>query len=191
MNLSDIPLPTKYPTDHAWLNAISLILGQTLNSYMAKTLHSQYWHRMLTSLLNWHESLPDWCDPFSRAEALPGENFPRIFMLSDCHGMELRGISVSKTCIDQRLASTRHYYIVALYLLGHAASALDFAELKMAEPIAEAETKQDFLEWLEEHTVGRRTTGDHSSPKPLHQDHWLACTKDDYGVGGQLANRAA
>ncbi|KAL2134550.1 hypothetical protein VTI74DRAFT_11522 [Chaetomium olivicolor] len=135
MDLCNIPLPTECPTDHTWLNAISLILGQILNGYMNETLHDAYWHRMRANLSKWRLALPAHCTPFSRANPLPGEVFPSIWMLRDCH------------------AAARHYFLVALYLLGHAASASDLEELKVLEPTG-ARSREDFLEWCALDIVG-------------------------------------
>lgn len=86
MDLLDTFLLTEFHHDHTWLNAVSLILGRILNSFMTGTLHTAYWRRMLGDLVSWQSTLPAHFAPFARTEPPPGENFSRVWMLRDCHG---------------------------------------------------------------------------------------------------------
>ncbi|KAH6685418.1 hypothetical protein F5X68DRAFT_241600 [Plectosphaerella plurivora] len=127
MDLTNMPLPTEYPTDQTWLNKVSLILGQTLNHFMSGTLDGHDWNRMQANLSDWHRDLPAHFSPFSKSDPAPGEAFPRVWMLRDCHG------------------AARHYFLVTLSILTQASSKSTFEELKPLGP-SEAISKNEFLE---------------------------------------------
>ncbi|KAH8174115.1 phytanoyl- dioxygenase [Sarocladium implicatum] len=135
MDLSHLPSPTDFEIDQVWLNVVTIRLGQILNAYMKGALHSQCWHNLHTSLRSWRQDLPAHCDPFSRSEPMPGDPFPKVWMMQDCH------------------AASRHYYLVALYLLSETASEEDLDQLCAME-VEQSETREDFLEWCALEIVG-------------------------------------
>ncbi|KAK4198909.1 phytanoyl dioxygenase [Triangularia verruculosa] len=126
MDVSTLSPPKESPADQTWLNAVSLILGQILSCYMHQSPRGPVWRRLRHS------------------DAVPGQHFPSVWMLRDCH------------------AAVRHYDLVSLYLLGDVATTTDFEDVLALEPAGPG-SEDDFLEWCALEIVGIAfTSGSHA-----------------------------
>lgn len=86
ISLDGITAPS-HTTEESYVNSITLILGQILNTIYANEvgMNEQEWNRLLENAMSWHASLPSSFQPFSHEPSL--RTLPRAWYLRDCHGM--------------------------------------------------------------------------------------------------------
>ncbi|KAH9429647.1 hypothetical protein MCOR02_009384 [Pyricularia oryzae] len=73
--------------DHAYLNAVSLILGRIINDCFGReTVSPEAWDFLFRLLRDWCSALPGRFAPFAREERGLGLALPSVWMLHDCHG---------------------------------------------------------------------------------------------------------
>ncbi|KAG7114515.1 hypothetical protein HYQ46_011319 [Verticillium longisporum] len=103
MDLENIPMPTQHLEDHDHLNAISLVLGRTLNAHFSDGSPGRDQpvsvSAMLHMLRSWQEALPRHFDPLCRDNSRPSGALPLVWMLGDCH------------------AAARQYFLVSIMVL--------------------------------------------------------------------------
>ncbi|ORY56648.1 uncharacterized protein BCR38DRAFT_505005 [Pseudomassariella vexata] len=94
--------PPGHATDESYLNSISLILGQLINSaFAARSISVEEWTLLFNKTQNWFVSLPSRFRPFSsgkRGLASLGA-LPSVWFLRACH------------------ASAMHYYLASVSIL--------------------------------------------------------------------------
>ncbi|ELQ34591.1 hypothetical protein OOU_Y34scaffold00763g6 [Pyricularia oryzae Y34] len=72
--------------DHAYLNAVSLILGRIINECFGReTLSPEAWDFLFRLLRDWCSALLGRFAPFAREERRLGLALPSVWMLHDCH----------------------------------------------------------------------------------------------------------
>lgn len=76
--------------DHAYLNAVSLILGRIINDCFGReTVSPEAWDFLFRLLRDWCSALPGRFAPFAREERGLGLALPSVWMLHDCHGRNI------------------------------------------------------------------------------------------------------
>lgn len=91
MDLTKNSVDVDLYSDQAYLNRITLVLGQAINSCFGASWTKEGWRHLIEGLRAWSETVPASFRAFSRAsDGRLGKSLPSVWMIQDCHGERIR-----------------------------------------------------------------------------------------------------
>lgn len=146
MDLTKNSVDVDLHSDQAYLNSITLVLGQAINSCFGMSWTQEGWRHLIEELRAWSETVPTSFRAFSRAsDSRLGKSLPSVWMIQDCHGKHFHDAlhitplpllrtewCAMLTLIEYTAAAMQYYLVTVLVMVSHIpcfGSIKEFAEL--------------------------------------------------------------